>query len=136
VSYLLDTCVLSEEITPRPDSNVDRWLSNESPERIFVSAISLTEIWYGIQLLPVGRRRIHMARWFQHRLLPLARVRILAIDEDVAVRCGSVMVERPDTQVPDALIAATALVHGLTVATRNVRHFVFTGLPVFNPWQR
>jgi toxin FitB len=99
-----------------------------------VSAISLVEIEYGIQCMPAGRRRSRFEIWFNARLVPAVRPGLISVDEEIALRCGAIMKERPNTDVPDALIAATALVHDLTVVTRNVKHFVFDGLSVFNPW--
>jgi len=60
----------------------------------------------------------------------------VAVDEEIALQCGLLMKQRPNTEVGDALIAATALVHDLVVATRNVKHFAFDGLSVFNPWPK
>lgn len=135
MTYLLDTCVLSEETKRRPDPRVNAWLKREASGGIFVSAISLVEIRYGIRMMDAGRRRTAFENWFRTGLVPFIRPGLVEIDEEIAIRCGEIMAERPNSAVPDALIAATALVHGLVVATRNVKHFVFDGLSVFNPWQ-
>jgi predicted nucleic acid-binding protein len=135
VSYLFDTCVLSEEIKKRPDARVNAWAKRELAKGIFVSAVSLVEIRYGIERMALGRRRSAFQAWFHDQLVPFVRPGLVAVDEEVALRCGAIMAEQPNAEVPDALIAATALVHGLVVATRNVKHFVFDGLVVFNPWK-
>ena len=72
--------------------------------------------------------------WLSDRVLPAFADRVLPIDTDVARRCAALHVPDPQTE-RDALIAATALVHGMTVATRNVADFAATGVPVINPWQ-
>jgi toxin FitB len=134
VSFLIDTCVLSEETRPRPHPAVDSWLKRELANGAFISAISLVEIEYGILTMPVGRRRGALDRWFHTQVIPMTRPGLVAVDEEIALRCGMLMADRPNAEVPDALIAATALVHDLVVATRNVKHFAFDGLVVFNPW--
>ncbi|HWA91653.1 MAG TPA: type II toxin-antitoxin system VapC family toxin [Rhizomicrobium sp.] len=136
MSFLLDTCVLSEETKPRPEPAVHAWMRRELTRGSFISAISLVEIEYGIQSLASGRRRRTLEAWFRSRLVPMIRPGLVAVDEEIALRCGLLVKERPNTDVRDALIAATALVHDLVVATRNVRHFAFDGLSVFNPWAK
>jgi predicted nucleic acid-binding protein len=133
VTYLLDTCVLSEDTKRRPDPRVASWLKHQSA--VFVSAISLVEIGFGIRRMPAGKRRAGFERWFQATLMPSVRPGLVDVDEDIALRCAELIVEKPNAEVPDALIAATALVHDLVVATRNVRHFTFAGLNVVNPWE-
>jgi predicted nucleic acid-binding protein len=134
VTYLLDTCVLSEETKRKPDPRVDAWMKREASAGIFVSAISLVEIGFGIRAMDGGKRRTDLENWFRTSLVPFVRPGLVEIDEEIAIRCGEIMAEEPNSDVPDALIAATALVHGLVVATRNVKHFAFDGLTVFNPW--
>ena len=135
MTFLLDTCVLSDETKSRRHPRVDSWLKRESTRGVFVSSVSLVEIQYGIAIMPAGRRRSAFERWFHSQLVPFVRPGLVAVDEEIALRCGLIMAERPNSEVPDALIAATALVHGLVVATRNVKHFAFAGLSVFNPWE-
>jgi len=135
VSFLLDTCVLSEETKPRRDAAVERWMRRELAKGVFVSVISLVEIEYGLLSMAAGRRRQAFETWFHARLVPMVRPGLVAVDEEIALRCGAIMKERPNTELPDALIAATALVHGLVLVTRNVKHFAFEGLSVFNPWR-
>ena len=136
MSFLLDTCVLSEETKPRPEPSVNSWARGELSRGAFVSAVSLVEIEYGIQSLAPGRRRGTLETWFRSRLVPMIRPGLVAVDEEIALRCGVLMMEQPNTEVGDALIAATALVHDLVLVTRNVKHFAFDGLSVLNPWTR
>jgi len=135
VSFLLDTCVLSEETKPRRDAKVEKWMRRELAKGVFVSVVSLVEIEYGLRSMPAGRRREAFETWFHSRLVPMLRPGLVAVDEEIALCCGAVMEEQPNAEVPDALIAATALVHGLVLVTRNVKHFAFRGLTVFNPWR-
>jgi len=133
VTYLLDTCVLSEDTKRRPDPRVSAWWVRQSA--VFVSVISLVEIGYGIRRMPAGKRRASFENWFQMTLVPMVRPGLVDVDEEIALRCAELIAEKPNTEVSDALIAATASVHDLVVATRNVRHFAFAGLNVVNPWE-
>ncbi len=84
MSFLLDTCVLSEETKPRRNPDVERWLRRELKWGVFVSAISLVEIEYGIQRLSNGRRRTAFETWLHQRLVPMIRPGLVTIDEDIA----------------------------------------------------
>lgn len=134
MSYLLDTCVLSEETKARPSAGVHGWVKRNGPSGFFVSVISLVEIRFGIRRMPAGRRRIGFEHWFNTRLFPSIRPGLVDVDEEIALLCGDLMAEHPNADIQDATIAATALLHELVVATRNVKHFAFAGLAVFNPW--
>jgi predicted nucleic acid-binding protein len=101
----------------------------------FVSAVSLIEISFGIRRMPVGRRRIGFENWFKTVLVPSIRPGLVEVDEEIALRCAELLAMQPNTEISDALIAASALVHRLIVATRNVKHFAFEGLDIFNPWE-
>lgn len=134
MSYLLDTCVLSEDTKARPNPKVDEWVKRNGRSGFFVSVISLVEIRFGIRRMPVGRRRTSFENWFNTKLFPSIQPGLVDVDEEIALLCGDLMAEHPNAEIPDAMIAGTALVHGLVVATRNVKHFRFSGLSVFNPW--
>lgn len=135
MTFLLDTCVLSEQTKPRADPGVQAWMKRELAAGVFVSSISLVEIEYGILSMPSGRRRSALDRWFHTQVIPMTRPGLVAVDEEIALRCAMILTEQPNTEIPDALIAATALIHDLVVATRNVKHFQFDGLSVVNPWE-
>lgn len=137
--FLLDTNVISELRKAgdgRADANVTAWLAQEDAASFFISAITLMELEIGI--LQVERRDpIQGARlraWMDTRVLPEFTQRTLPIDATVALRCARLHVPDPRTE-RDALIAATAIVHGMTVATRNVADFEATGVPLVNPWE-
>jgi predicted nucleic acid-binding protein len=135
--YLLDTNVVSElRRGRRADPQVVAWAAAMPEAGAFLSAVTIFEIERGILL--VERRDPDQAgflrRWFETRILSDFEGRILSIDIAVARRCAALHVPDP---LPDrdALIAATALVHGMTVVTRDVADFERTGVALLNPWE-
>jgi predicted nucleic acid-binding protein len=132
--FILDTMVVSEDIKPRPDPRVRAWLRAIAPELQFVSVISLGEIRFGIGRLPPTASKQRLETWYAG-LIPFFRGRLLQVDLAVAHRWGQLRgaVGR-SLSAADSLIAATALVHDLTVVTRNERHFDDLGVRVLNPW--
>lgn len=137
MTYLLDTNVVSE-LRKRPgriDANVAAWGEVLEADQQFLSAITVFEVELGI--LQVERRDAFqgkmLRRWFDTGVLGAFAKRTLAVDRDVARRAAGLHVPDPRPE-RDAYIVATALVHGLTVATRNVSDFVPMGVPVLNPW--
>lgn len=137
--FLLDTNILSESrkaAEGRADPNVTAWLADADAEKSYVSVITLMEIEMGILRLE-RRDRMRGAmlrRWMSDQVLPEFVDRVVSIDSAIALRCASLHVpdQRPER---DALIAATALVHGMTVATRNVADFRSIGVSTVNPWE-
>jgi len=134
--FLLDTNVISELRRPvRANRNVAAWANAQPVTSTFLSAISILEIEIGA--LSITRRDpaqgAILRGWIDRRVLARFAGRILAIDTAVAQRCARLHVPNPLAD-RDALIAATALVHGLTVATRNVTDFERTGVTLVNPW--
>ena len=139
--YLLDTNVISELRKARKTHpNVKKWAEPLPSVNLYISVISLLELEIGILL--IGRRGKDrrdkeqgaiLRAWMDGHVLPTFSGRILAIDTAVAQRCATFHVPNPRSD-RDALIAATALVHGLTVVTRNTADFEHTGVPVLNPW--
>lgn len=139
MSYLLDTNVVSElrKSPTRIDPNVAAWAAPLAIEQQFLSAITVFEVELGIRQLE--RRDPAQAailwRWFDLAVLDAFDGRILPVDKDV-VRLAS-RLHLPDPRPErDGFIAATALVHGLTIATRNVTDFEPCGAAVFDPWTR
>lgn len=136
--YVLDTNVVSElrkVRTGRIDANVAAWAESTDASCLFVSSITLMELELGI--LSVERRDAIqgalLRTWFEQHVLPEFSGRTLPVDTAVALRCARLHV--PDKRGErDALIAATALVHGMTVVTRNVADFEPTGVAIINPW--
>ena len=137
--YLLDTNVVSElrKIDAgKADRQVARWANGVDVSELFLSTLTLEELERGVLLVEkCDRRKGEMLRtWLESKLLPAFEERILAVDASVARRCAALHVPDPRSPI-DALIAATALVHGLKMVTRNVAHFAPTGVEVVNPWE-
>lgn len=136
--YLLDTNVVSElrkAKSGKADSKVITWASQIPTASLFLSAISILEIEMGI-LLRERRDPLQgqvLREWLENQVLPAFEGRILAIDTAVARQCAQLHVPDPCAE-RDALIAATALVHGLVLVTRNVDDFKATGVEILNPW--
>jgi predicted nucleic acid-binding protein len=139
MNFLLDTNVISEWVRPQPDRHVVAWLAELDEDRVFLSVIALAEIRRGIEMLPTGRRRDLLAGWLAEELPARFEKRILDINPLVAETWGVVMAGGQKTGLTlgsmDAFVAATAEVHRLTLATRNVKDFQRLGIPVFDPWQ-
>jgi predicted nucleic acid-binding protein len=136
--YLLDTNVVSElrkSAAGRADPAVTAWAAATEPATLFLSAIAVLELERGV-LLVERRDQTQGARlrtWLEERVLPAFDDRILAVDTTVARRCAALHVPDPRSD-RDALIAATALVHGLIVVSRNIADFAATGVRLLNPW--
>jgi len=136
--YLIDACALSEFTKPRPSEAVDEWFASLPDGADFVSVLSLGEIEKGIARLANSRRRSSLERWFTELRGRLGD-RVLSVDEPVALEWGRIAAraEAAGHAVPviDALIAATAIVHGLSVVTRNTSDMARTGAPIVDPWE-
>ena len=137
--YVLDTNVLSELRKVRlgkADANVAAWTESVDAADLFVSAITIMELELGV--LSIERRDAAqgavLRTWLEQHVLPEFAGRTLPVDTAIAQRCARLHV--PDKRGErDALIAATALVHGMTVVTRNVADFQSTGVALLNPWE-
>ncbi len=138
MSFLLDTCVLSEFQKPAPRPSVVEWLAAQEEELLFLSALTLGELQRGVSKLPRSRRRERLQAWLDSDLRDRFAGRILAVDDEVALRWGEVQakVEAEGMTLPvmDSLIACTALSHGLAVVTRNGGDFAATGVTLVDPW--
>jgi toxin FitB len=136
MSFLLDTCVVSESAKERRDPGVETWLDATASELLFFSAITFGELKFGVDRLPKGSKRDRLESWLKEFVLDTPSSRIIPIDRDVAMLWADLRVRDPNCRLADSQIAATALAHGLTLVTRNIRDFRFPGLPVFNPWSK
>lgn len=136
--FLLDTNVISEAVRAEPDSRVVSWLDSVQEDLLNLSVLTLGEIRQGIALLAQGKRRLRLERWLETDLRMRFAGRIIPIDDDIAERWGGLTAEarRAGTTlgVMDGLLAATALEHGLTLATRNIKDFSRLGVALSNPW--
>ncbi len=136
--FLIDTNVVSELRKAgdgRADAAVVAWCAQQSAATLFVSALTLMELEIGV-LRMVRRDPAQGAllrRWMDERVVPEFADRTLPVDAAVALRCARLHVPDPRSE-RDALIAATALVHALTVVTRNVADFAAAGVPLVDPW--
>lgn len=135
--YLLDTNAISEPKRARPDSSVVRWLSDQLLSDLHLSVITVGELRRGIVRLEPGRRRDDLDFWLEDMIFRYDQ-RILPVDLAVTERWASLAEANRAagraSEMTDELIAATAHVHGLTVVTRNVRHFEHSGCRVLSPW--
>jgi toxin FitB len=135
--YILDTNVVSElRKGTKAHLNVRTWAQSLAAASLYLSAISILELEIGILLLERHDQKqgAVLRAWMDKHVLPTFAGRILAIDTAVAQRCAVLHVPNPRSD-RDAIIAATALVHGMTVATRNVKHFQPMGVAIVDPWQ-
>jgi len=134
VTYLVDANVLSEATKPVPDSKAIEWLRRNERELV-VDPIILGEIRFGIHLLPAGRRRRILETWFDGGV---ARIICVPWDARTGLRWAELLAQlrRSGRALPikDSLIAATALVHGFIVVTRNTRDFKKAGVKVLDPF--
>lgn len=137
--FLLDTIVVSEAVRKTPDINVSRWLQSVRDDLLYLSVITIGEIRRGIALQTSTARQAHLQAWLDVDIRRQFRGRILNIDEEIAERCGvlTAVARLRGSPLPqaDALLAATALHHKLTLVTRNTRYFVTDGVSVLNPWE-
>lgn len=137
--FLLDTNVLSETVKPQPNVNVLAWLEASNEQLFHVSVLTLGEIRSGIDSAPPSGRRITLESWLSRDLLIRFAGRILGVNQEIADRWGRItavtLVAGRRIPAIDALLAATAFHHNLTLVTRNSRHAAPTGVPVFNPWE-
>jgi toxin FitB len=136
---LLDTNVLSALMQPAPDPSVVAWLDRQSEREIWTSTVSLFEVEYGLNLMPVGKRRAHLETAFVALLGRELRGRIADLDPRAATEAGKLMARRQqqgqDYEPLDAMIAAIAMTRRASIATRNVKHFDDLPITVVNPWQ-
>ncbi|MGP6159178.1 MAG: type II toxin-antitoxin system VapC family toxin [Vulcanimicrobiaceae bacterium] len=136
--FLLDTCAISEFAKPRPNAGLVRWLGSTDPLNVFLSTITLGELYYGIALVADRTKRTGLERWLRDDVLADFAGRILDVDTNVADRWGKLRAASRRAAKAlspiDGLIAATGIQHGLAVVTRNEDDFRATGAALVNPW--
>lgn len=139
MKYLFDTCVISELVSKQPSARVVEWVDSLDPDDVYLSVLTIGEIIKGIEKLPKSRRKTELHTWLKEDLLARFQGKIIPVDTDVIVEWGilTAHVESAGKPMPaiDALIAATAKVNQLTLATRNVSDFDAAGMKVLNPWE-
>src|SRR5467141_1142627 len=130
--------ILSELRRQKPEPKVVAFVAAQPLEQLYVSAITLAEIRFGIELLPDANRRAELNDWLTHKVRPMFEQRVLPITEDIMFKWRLLVEEGRKVghtfSQPDLIIAATGLHHGLTVVTRNVSDYERVRTPVFNPW--
>jgi toxin FitB len=136
--FLVDTNVISEIIRPVPDAKVAAWSQQHDKEILFLSVVSMGELRKGITVLPPSARRTRLEKSIEAQVPAWFRGRILPVTQAIAERWGEIdglrqLAGRP-LNMPDGMIAATALVQDLTVVTRNVKDFASLGVAILNPW--
>ena len=137
--YLLDTNVISEWTKPRPDPAVVAWLDKADEETLYLSVLAFAEIRLGIELLPEGRKRARIRAWLDDELAARFDGRIIGIERAIAETWAEVVARgRARGATPPILngfLTATALVHQMTLVTRNERDLAVLDVPIVNPWR-
>jgi toxin FitB len=138
VKFLLDTSVISELVKPAPHIGVMSWLEQCDEDDLFLSVLTIGELEKGIAKVSDARRRARLAAWVRKDLAARFGARLIPVSMEVAARWGMLtgQSERAGQPLPviDSLLAATSLVHGLVVASRNRVDFERCGVECFDPW--
>jgi toxin FitB len=140
MTFLLDTTVVSEWVKLRPNRGVAAWLAKVDEDRVFISVVTLAELRYGIERMAAGSRRKRLDGWLRNDLPLRFEGRVLPIDAIIADSWGKVVARSEAAGRPisamDALIAATAETHGMTLVTRNTSDFEASLGLIINPWAK
>ncbi|MFN0316191.1 MAG: type II toxin-antitoxin system VapC family toxin [Burkholderiales bacterium] len=136
--WLLDTNVLSELRRPRPEPRVVAFVAAQRLESLFVSAVTLAEIRFGIESVSEANRRAELNDWLTHKVRPMFEQRVLPVSEEVLFKWRLLVEEGRKAgytfSQPDLFIAATGLYHGLTVVSRDTAGYERSRVQLFNPW--
>jgi tRNA(fMet)-specific endonuclease VapC len=139
MNYLLDTCVISEALAKQPNPKVLAFVESLDPENIYLSDITIGELFKGISKLSPSFRKDKLQAWLQDELLPRYDGKILSLDVKTWMTWGALMarLESSGQGIPivDSLIAAIVMEHNMTLVTRNVSDFEAAGIHIINPWQ-
>lgn len=137
MKYLIDTCVISEFRKPLPQESVLTWFNTCDEKQIFISSLSIGEIYYGISRLPDGKKKNDLLIWFD-QVIAIFKGRILPITDTTCIIWAGMRTKVVNNGVQlaviDGLLAATAQEYSLNFVTRNVKDFNATGIQIFNPW--
>lgn len=138
MSYLLDTCLISELVAKQPNQQVLDWLDAQVPETLYLSVITIGEIAKGISKLTDSKRKESLTTWLNETLPNRFQQRILTIDFSTMALWGNLVgqLEQNGRPLPvmDSLMAAIALQNSLSLVTRNEKDFAGTGVVIINPW--
>ena len=137
--WLLDTNVLSELRRPRSAEKVVSFVASQPLESLHISAVTLAEIRFGIELVADAARRAELTDWLTHQIRPLFAQRVLPVSEDIMFKWRLLVEEGRKAghtySQPDLIIGATALEHGLTVVSRDTADYERARVPVLDPWK-
>jgi predicted nucleic acid-binding protein len=135
---ILDTNVVSEPLRPKPNPEVLDWLDRQAPETLYLTTISVAELWLGIELLPAGKRRTQLQKFMSAQVLPLFENRVLSFDEPAAAAFARIAAKSQAAgnriDFADCAISAIALTRRFMLATRNTKDFKGAGIELINPW--
>ncbi|MCK5146299.1 type II toxin-antitoxin system VapC family toxin [bacterium] len=138
MNYLLDTCVISELIKLNPSTKVCSWISEIEEDRLFLSVLTIGEIYKGIEKLPDSRKKEGLSDWINSDLINRFQNRIIVFDQQVATIWGKIQAysEKVGKTMPtiDGQIAATGICCDLTVVTRNTSDMKISGVSLYDPW--
>lgn len=139
MSYLIDTCCISELVKSDPDKNVIQWFSDQKEVDLYLSVITFGELRKGIEKLPSTKRKRRLNHWINEDLLHRFKNRALDVTLTEVNQWGKVLAKAEKMGKPlpavDALIAATALAHDFAVVTRNTKDMKASGVELINPWK-
>ena len=134
MSYLLDTCILSQTRRKPVDQTLEKWLAKIPHEDLFISVLTLGEIRYGVEKVSDGEHRKQLASWLENGLAAWFGQRILTVNAAVAACWGHLRVCQRTLPAIDSLLAATALTYRMTFVTCNIKDFRdIDGLKILNP---
>jgi len=138
MSFLIDTCCISELIKKKPNPNVLKWFTDQDEFSMYLSVITFGELRKGIEKLPDSKKKKELNQWVKEDLNSRFKNRILSINMEEVNRWGKILAtaEKKGKPLPaiDSLIAATAQVHNLSVVTRNTQDMEGSGVEIINPW--
>lgn len=138
MSYLIDTCCISELVKKKPNPNVMKWFADRDELSMFLSVITFGELRKGIEKLPDSKKKKELNRWVNEDLKHRFKNRVFNITTEEVNKWGEILAAAQMNGKPlpaiDSLIAATALVHDLSVVTRNTQDMEGSGVEVINPW--
>ena len=136
---IMDTNVISEPLRQAPESRVIEWINAQAIETLFLSAITVAELRFGVASLSAGKRRDRLQESLEKQALPLFAGRVLPFDMSASHSYGELMAKTRNsglaTGTADGYIAATAAANGMIVATRDTSPFKAAGVDVINPWE-
>lgn len=138
MSFLLDTCVLSELVKVKPNAGLITWFEEQTAQQLFISSLTIGELSKGIAKLEQGKRKTHLDYWLNTQVIESFSGRILSIDTGIAFNWGVLQAETEASGKPvpaiDSLIAATAKKHQLILVTRNTKDMENCAIKLLNPW--